>query len=188
MRQPASPAELFWVTAKLALRGFGGVLPLAHRVYVEEQQWLSETEFTELLALAQVMPGPNVINLGIAMGDRYFGWRGVFASISGMLGFPLIIITLLSYSYSAAGQSRWFRAALDGMAPVAAGLIIAMAVKLAIALFKQQGVGAGLGWSLISVGSLVAMYFYGVPITTVVLIAAPLGWLIAFVLLKMQQK
>jgi chromate transporter len=184
LNRPASARELFWVTSKLALRGFGGVLPLAHRVYVEEQQWLDEKEFAELIALAQVMPGPNVVNLSIAMGDRYFGLRGVIASLGGMMCFPLITITLLSLAYSHAGQSRWFRAALDGMAPVAAGLIIAMAVKLAITLFKHQGTRAGIAWSIMSVASIVALVFFQWPITWVVLLAAPLGWMIAFLRLR----
>jgi chromate transporter len=188
VRQPATPLELFWVTSKLALRGFGGVLPWAHRVYVQEQQWLDEKEFSELISLAQVLPGPNVVNLSIAMGDRYFGLRGVAASMGGMMCFPLMTITLLSLLYNYAGQSRWFRAALDGMAPVAAGLIIAMAVKLAMTLFKQQGVTAGFGWASFAAIALVALLVFKMTIAMVVLIAAPLGWLIAFFLIKRRSK
>ncbi len=156
------------------------MLPWAHRVYVEEQQWLDEKEFSELIALAQVLPGPNVVNLSIALGDRFFGIRGVFASLAGMMCFPLIAITILSVLYSYAGQSRWFRAALDGMAPVAAGLILAMAVKLARTLFAQQGLKAGAAWLMLSIACAVALSVFKIPITTVVLIAAPLCWLLAY--------
>ncbi len=188
MRQPATPLELFWVTSKLALRGFGGVLPWAHRVYVEEQQWLDEKEFSELISLAQVLPGPNVVNLSIAMGDRYFGLRGVVASMGGMMCFPLMTITLLSLLYSYAGQSRWFRAALDGMAPVAAGLIIAMSVKLAITLFKQQSPVASVGWVSLAATVLAALLIFKATIAMVVLVVAPLGWMVAFFLIKRQSK
>jgi chromate transporter len=135
---PTNLTELFWVNTKLALRGFGGVLPLAHRVYVEEQGWLDETEFTQMIALAQVAPGPNVVNLSIALGDRYFGTRGAVISCLGMLAIPMLVIVALAWLYSSAGQSRWFRAAMDGMTPVAAGLILAMGYKLVANLFKSD--------------------------------------------------
>ena len=69
---------------RLALRGFGGVLPWVHRALVEERGWLTREEFVELLALGQLLPGPNVINLAVMAGDRWFGWRGSVAAVAGM--------------------------------------------------------------------------------------------------------
>ena len=57
LRRPQSCTELFRVFNRLALQGFGGVLPIAHRELVERERWLAPQEFVELLALAQVLPG-----------------------------------------------------------------------------------------------------------------------------------
>ena len=68
---PASLADLFLAFTSLALHGFGGVLPWAQRTLVEQRRWLSREEFLELLAFGQLLPGPNIINLGIIVGHRH---------------------------------------------------------------------------------------------------------------------
>ena len=133
-QRPASPAALFWAFNRLALKGFGGVLPVAQRDLVERLGWLTQTQFLDLLSLSQVLPGPNVVNLGLIFGDRHFGWRGAFATLAGLLLLPLVIVLLL-----AAAAAQWrdvpqVQAALRGMGIVAAGLVIATALKLAPAL------------------------------------------------------
>lgn len=133
-RQPASCAELFTVFTRLALQGFGGVLPVAQRELVERQRWLTAGQFLEVLALAQVLPGPNVINLSLMVGQRFFGLRGALAAMAGMLCVPLVGVLLL-----AALAAHWQRhpvvtGALRGMGIVSAGLIAATALRLAVAL------------------------------------------------------
>ena len=70
---PRSLRQVFLVFTGLALRGFGGVLPWAQRVLVEERRWLTREEFVETLAVGQVLPGPNICNLAVMVGDRWFG-------------------------------------------------------------------------------------------------------------------
>jgi len=74
--RPASLRQLFWAFSALALQGFGGVLAVVQRELVERKQWLSQKEFLEDWAVAQILPGPNVVNLSLMWGGRYFGWRG----------------------------------------------------------------------------------------------------------------
>ncbi|WP_395699342.1 chromate transporter [Aquabacterium sp.] len=130
LRKPASPLEIFRVFNRLALQGFGGVLPIAHRELVEREQWLSPQGFVELLALGQVLPGPNIINLALIFGDRHFGLRGAFAAIGGLLLAPTAIVLGLSLLYRQFADQPLVVAALRGMGVVAAGLVIATAVKL----------------------------------------------------------
>ena len=73
---PRSVRELFLAFSWLALQGFGGVLAVAQRELVEKKRWLTREEFTQEWAVAQIMPGPNVINMAIVLGARHFGWRG----------------------------------------------------------------------------------------------------------------
>ncbi|MGE4377314.1 MAG: chromate transporter, partial [Burkholderiaceae bacterium] len=81
--RPRDPADLFWSFTWLALQGFGGVVAVVQRELVEKKRWLSAEEFVESWAVAQIMPGPNVVNLALMVGDRYFGLRGAFAAMAG---------------------------------------------------------------------------------------------------------
>ena len=130
-RQPASCGALFRVFSRLALQGFGGVLPIAHRELVERERWLSPAQFVELLTVGQVLPGPNIVNLALIFGDRCFGWRGALAAGAGLLALPMLIVLLLATLYQQAAHQPLVAGALRGMGLVAAGLVIATAVKLA---------------------------------------------------------
>lgn len=128
--RPASAAEIFRVFNGLALRGFGGVLPWAQRVLVDEQRWLGRDEFVAMLSLAQVLPGPNVCNLALMVGDRFFGLRGALAALAGMLAAPLAIVITLALLYARLADHPLVAGALRGMGAVSAGMIVAMALKL----------------------------------------------------------
>jgi chromate transporter len=128
---PASLFELFRVFNRLALHGFGGVLPWAQRVLVEERRWLTREEFVEMLSFAQLAPGPNVCNLAIMFGDRHFGWRGALVALVAMLAVPGALVLALAIVHGQLAQIPWVQRAVAGMAAVAAGLLIATAVKLA---------------------------------------------------------
>jgi chromate transporter len=140
---PASPRELFVTFNRLALQGFGGVLAVAQRELVERQGWLTKAEFLELLSLGQVLPGPNVVNLALMIGDRFFGLRGAFAALAGMLVAPLAIVLALASLYAHFATVPEVAGALRGMGVVAAGLIVATAIKLAAPLKTNP-----LGWPL----------------------------------------
>ena len=92
LARPASLTDLFLSFTWLALQGFGGVLAIVQRELVEKKGWLTREEFIEDWAVAQIMPGPNVVNLSIMLGDRYFGWRGAFAALAGMLTLPRLVV------------------------------------------------------------------------------------------------
>ena len=131
---PRSPWELCRVFNRMALQGFGGVLAVSQIELVERTGWLTREEFVETLSVAQVLPGPNVCNLALMVGDRYFGWRGAFAALAGMMLVPLLIVMALAAAYDHWAYLPAVSGALRGMGAVAAGLVIATALKLAVAL------------------------------------------------------
>jgi chromate transporter len=131
LRRPANCTALFRSFTRLALQGFGGVLPVAHRELVERERWLSPQQFVELLTLGQVLPGPNIINMAIVIGDRFFGWRGALAACAGLLLAPMFIVLGLAIAYQQQAAHPAVAGALRGMGAVAAGLVLATAVKLA---------------------------------------------------------
>jgi chromate transporter len=134
---PASPAQLFAVFTWLALRGFGGVLPWAQRVLVEERRWVTRDQFVELLAFGQLLPGPNICNVAIMVGERWFGWRGSVAALGGLLAAPAAVVLALGVLYGQYGDEPMVRRALAGMGAVAGGMIIATAIKLAATQRKR---------------------------------------------------
>lgn len=132
--QPRSPTDLFWSFTWLALQGFGGVLAVVQRELVEKKNWMTNEEFVEDWAVAQILPGPNVVNLSIMIGDRYFGLRGALAALAGMLVFPLMLVLSLAVIYAHFASHPAVAGALRGMGAVAAGLIAGVGIKLFISI------------------------------------------------------
>ena len=135
--QPKSLTDLFVSFTLLALQGFGGVLAVVQRELVEKKRWMTREEFVEEWAVAQIMPGPNVVNLSLMIGARYFGFKGAMAALAGMLAAPLVIVLLLALVYAQFAGHSGVQGALRGMGAVAAGLIAATGLKLFGALQKN---------------------------------------------------
>ena len=92
LNQPRSKTDLFVSFTLLALQGFGGVLAVVQRELVEKKRWMTREQFVEDWAVAQIMPGPNVVNLSLMIGGRYFGLAGALAGLAGMLTAPLLVV------------------------------------------------------------------------------------------------
>ncbi len=134
LTQPASRKELFIAFTLLALQGFGGVIAVAQRVLCEQKRWLTREQFVEILGVAQVLPGPNVCNIALIIGDRFFGWRGAFAALAGMMAVPLVIVLIFTVLYAQYAAHPAVSGALRGMGAISAGLIIGTGLKLLPAL------------------------------------------------------
>ena len=147
LARPESLKELFWAFSLLALQGFGGVLAVVQRELVDRKQWLTREQFIEDWAVAQILPGPNAVNLVLMMGDRYFGLRGALTALAGMLAFPLLVVLLLAALFSGIGELPAAQGALRGMGAVAAGLVVATGLKLVAAL-QTNVMGRTVCWLL----------------------------------------
>ncbi len=125
------PSQLFMLFTQTAILGFGGVLPWAYLFLVERRKVLSKLEFSELLAFAQILPGPTICNLAVIVGHRNAGLVGAMTALAGMIAAPLVIVTTLGVAYRHFGDLAPVKHALAGMSAVAAGLVVAMALKMA---------------------------------------------------------
>jgi chromate transporter len=134
LNQPRSKTDLFVSFTLLALQGFGGVLAVVQRELVEKKRWMTREQFVEDWAVAQIMPGPNVVNLSLMIGGRYFGLPGALAGLAGMLAAPLVVVLLLAVAFGGVSDAQWAQGALRGMGAVSAGLIAAVGLKLIGAL------------------------------------------------------
>lgn len=136
-QRPSSLREVFVAFTLLALQGFGGVLAVVQRELVENRRWMTKEEFVEEWAVAQIMPGPNVVNLGLMLGARWFGLPGALAALAGLLLCPLVVVLALALVYAQFATNPHVAGALRGMGAVAAGLVIATGIKLIPALARN---------------------------------------------------
>ncbi|MBW0169033.1 MAG: chromate transporter [Hydrogenophaga sp.] len=151
LEAPQSKTDLFVSFTWLALQGFGGVLAVVQRELVEKKRWMTREQFVEDWAVAQIMPGPNVVNLAMMIGGRYFGLPGALAALAGMLSAPMVLVLLLAALYGSVADSAVAQNALRGMGAVAAGLVTATGIKLISALDKNaMGMGVCLGLALLT--------------------------------------
>ena len=164
---PTSVGDLFVSFTLLALQGFGGVLAVVQRELVERKRWLTQEEFIEDWAVAQVMPGPNVVNLSLMIGGRHFGLPGALAALAGLLVVPLTLVLLLVVLHDRYGDTPAVAGALRGMAAVCAGLIAATGLRLAGSLAKHP---LPLPWcAAITVAGIVLVAVLKVPLAWVLI-------------------
>ena len=174
MNVPLIPSrtELFLGFLSVGSYGFGGVLPWARRMIVETRAWLSAAEFNDMLALCQFLPGPNVINLSVALGYRFHGMGGALICFSGLMFAPMAIIIGLGILYARIGQDPLVQHVLTGLAAGAAAMVIATALKIAAPLGRRP-------FALtLAVAVFAAAGLLRLPLLAVVGIGAPLSILI----------
>jgi chromate transporter len=147
--RPHSKTELFLTFATIALQGFGGVLTIIQREIVDKRGWLTQKEFTEDWAVSQILPGGNVVNLCIILGNRYYGWRGAIAALAGILLPPLFIVLILATLYNQFVHLPQVAGAVRGMGAAAAGLIGAVSIKMMAGL-KRNEMGLAVCYALIA--------------------------------------
>jgi chromate transporter len=136
---PRNLAELFLGFLSIGARSFGGVMPLAYRVMVEERRWISAADFTETVGLCQFLPGPNVGNASVVLGKRWFGWRGSIVGFLGLVAVPFAWVLALAAFYSDYASIPAVRAIVIGVGAAGAGLFIGTAVKLGRPLASKPG-------------------------------------------------
>lgn len=171
--RPTCP-QLFMGFLGIGIMGFGGVLPLARRMLVEDRKWLEPEEFTDLLGLCQFLPGGNIINMSVAIGMKFRGWRGALSGILGLTAVPTLFVIILGVIYDQYRNDPHVQQLFAGLAAAAAGLLIALAVKLLIPILKKPQ-------ALLIAGLLIlAVAFLRVPMLAAMLVLAPVSVLLAW--------
>jgi chromate transporter len=169
-----SRLDLFVAFAGVGLMGFGGVLPIARVVLVERRRWLTAEEFTDLLALCQFLPGGNILNMAAAVGLRFGGPLGAACAVCGMMGPPVLVVLLMGVIYERYRDLPLVRGLFIGLAAAAAGLIVAVTIRLAAPL-RRKPVGVG-----VALLCFVAIAWMRLPLLDVMLLMAPLSMLLAW--------
>src|SRR5438309_788845 len=168
--------ELFLAFAKMSLAGFGGVLVWARRGIVEQHRWMTAEEFNETFALCHFLPGPNIVNLSVVFGSRFRGVAGGIVAFAGLLGPPLIIVTVLAALYARYGEIDALRRILAGVSCAAIGLLIAVVLRMMMPLIKKRDAVA----MVILAAVFIAIGLLRLPLPLVLLVAIPLSLLITW--------
>jgi chromate transporter len=170
--QPAPPpslAELFCGFLSVGMMGFGGVLPLARRMIVDQRRWLTAPEFTDLLSLCQFLPGANIVNLSIALGGRWHGPLGSAAALVGLLAAPIAVVIALGAIYLRWRTEPVVAHAFAGLAAAASGLVLATALRIAGPIRRRPRA------VLVAALALVALALLRLPLFAVLVVLVPLS-------------
>ena len=174
VRPPDSRWALFTGFFLVGICGFGGVLPWARRMIVEQRRWLSAADFTDLLALCQFLPGPNIINVSVAIGSRFCGVGGALAAFCGLMVAPMVIVIVLGIIYARYADVPAVQHLFLGLAAAASGLVLATSLKIAAPL-RSSPVGI-----VLAVVAFVAVAVLRLPLLPILLVMAPVSILIGW--------
>jgi chromate transporter len=173
---PPSLIALFAAFARISLAGFGGVLVWARRGIVDQHRWMTADEFNETYALCHFLPGPNVVNLSVVFGSRFRGIAGGIAAFAGLLGPPVVVVTILAALYARYGEIEALRRILAGVSCAAVGLLISAVFRMMMPLIKRRDLVA-----LIMLAAVfTAIGLLRLPLPAVLLVAIPLSIAITF--------
>src|SRR5260221_9364780 len=173
---PPSLPALFMAFARMSLAGFGGVLVFARRAIVEQHRWMTADEFNETFALCHFLPGPNIVNLSVVFGSRFRGIAGGFAAFAGLVGPPVVVVTVLAALYARFGEIDALRRILAGVACAAVGLLLAVVFKMMMPLIKKRDV-VGI---VILIAVFIAIGLFRLPLQAVLLVGIPLSLAITY--------
>ena len=132
-----SRRALFLAFLQIGVSAFGGALPWGRRILVEDREWLSERDFTEIVTVCQAVPGPNMVNLAVFIGTRYHGIVGALIAFAGIVGVPLTILLLLNEVYHAFAHLPQVKSGMTGMAAAATAYLLFISLKMGGPFWKR---------------------------------------------------
>jgi chromate transporter len=145
----------------------GGTTAWLYREMVQRRAWLDDKTFLSALALSQIMPGANSMNLAALVGQRLRGAKGAAAAALGLVAAPFAIVLALAILYGDIGPSARLHAVLGGVAVGAIGLTFATGLRIVAQGPRSLAPLAVTGATVLAVGVL------GWPILPVLLVLAP---------------
>jgi chromate transporter len=143
----------------------------ARRGIVDHHRWMTAEEFNETFALCHFLPGPNIVNLSVVFGSRFRGIPGGVAAFAGLVGPPVVIVTILAALYARFGEIEALRRTLAGVSCAAVGLLISVVLRMMMPLIGKRDV-VGL---ILMAAVFIAIGLLRLPLPAVLLAAIPLS-------------
>jgi chromate transporter len=156
--------ELFWTFLMIGFVAFGGgyaMIPLIQQEVVERHGWMNVAEFTDMIGVAGMSPGPIATNIAIFVGMHQAGIGGAMIAALGMVLPSLAIIVAAGAIFFKIHHNKWMQSSLYGLRSVVTGLILYAAVVFAL----RNGLVSSVSWFtlsqvLIFAGSLAALLLF----------------------------
>jgi chromate transporter len=178
--------QVFLVFSQIGLSSFGGSVAVwMHREFVERRGWLEESEFAAALAVARIMPGVNIVNLAVLIGQRLKGLIGAAAAVAGLLTGPILVVIGLGFLYEQFAEMVFLQNVLEGIAASAVGLLISMGIASGRRILQHGITGSGrkiesAGAIAVLAATFVLVALLHFPTVLTVVFIAPLGIALAF--------
>ncbi len=177
---------LFWTFAKIGAFTFGGgwaMISIIEREVVDKRHWLERTEFLDLLAVAQSLPGILAVNIAVVVGDKLRSLKGSLAASAGtiMPCFLIILAIAMFLTPETITGNPVLTAVFKGIRPVVVALIVAPVVTTARA--------SGLGWKLAWIPAAVALLIWSkIPFLSNPILYIVLGGLVGYLHVRKARK
>lgn len=166
--------KLFSSTFTLSAFTFGGgfvIIPLMRKKFVEKYHWIEEEEMLNLTAIAQSSPGAIAVNAAVIVGYRLAGIVGALVSLVGTVLPPLIILTVISYFYTAFRDNLTIQALMRGMQAGVAAVIIDVVYTMAKSVVQERNVLP----IFMMAAAFVAVSFFKVNAVVIIILAGVVG-------------
>lgn len=154
--------QLFWSFFQIGLFSFGGgfaAMPLIQSQVVDAHSWLTLTEFTNLITISEMTPGPIAVNAATFVGIQIAGFGGALVSTLGCIMPSCIIVSTLAWVYGKYREVPVIQGVLSGLRPTVVALIFSAGLSILVLSFWGQ---TGFSWDLYSVDFIaVALFIVG---------------------------
>lgn len=181
MQQQPNAWLLLRIWGTIGLQSFGGgasTLFLIQQQFMDKRDWLTQEEFNRLWSLCLMTPGINIIAVTVLIGRKLSGFRGIIASLVGLLLPSAAMTCLLTAGFQLVENSHVVQAILQGVIPATGGIMLLVGVRFAVPLLKQGRVDGLLKLSIslvIIAGVAVTIIAFKITIPLVLLCAALVG-------------
>lgn len=166
--------RLFFSTLYLSAFTFGGgyvIVTLLKQKFVDELHWIDDEEMLDLVAIAQSSPGAIAVNGAIVVGYKLAGLPGILVSVLGAVIPPFVILTVISFFYTAFKSSFIVRSLLTGMKAGVAAVIMSVVYDMGSGIMKAKDPVN----IILMILAFIANYYFHVNVIFIILAAALLG-------------
>jgi len=166
--------KLFFSALQLSACTFGGgfvIIAFMRKKFVEELHWIEEQEMMDLTAIAQSSPGAIAVNASILVGYHVAGVKGAFITVFGTVLPPLVLISVISFFYTAFRNNIIVNMAMTGMLAGVAAVICDVVITMGKDILKQKHLLS----ILVLFASFISTHFFHVNIILIILICGIVG-------------
>lgn len=179
-KKPLLLLKLFLSMIYISTFTFGGgfvIITFMKKKFVDEFHWIDDQEMLDLTALAQSSPGAIAVNAAILVGWRTAGFSGMFSAVLGTVLPPMVILSVVSFFYTAFAENVYVALVLKGMQSAVAAVILDVVLSLGKDVLKTKS----FIHMLIMFTAFAATFFFNVNVICIILAAAFTGIILTLI-------